>query len=582
MEMHRFLSVAVVLVATLGLVAGDVDLMRVFPKHAIDETQRKAHYDFVTTHTELYRARSAKLSKRDLVMSHQEVFTQLQNPASADYNAAHRFVLRISEQAGLHMELETTFGSYHYKIFNHNTAEVTTTLSKIEDHKSRHPDKILDYIPLLPEAKVSDNIMGTCTDYQRAKGRLSAGNNTVSENVVLDKIEDGTINPVSSPETDSLPRTDILVKTTAISSEDTNTLIQKIESATKQGLRYTGLGSINDGKSSLQFSFDGDADPSCTDFGKYVSIVSTLREVQWVEPQIHLVTFNRWAKGIIQTASSTYTPLHQRSTVGLTGQSVITDSDYQIIGVADTGVDMSSCYFYDSAVSHLTVKSKDGSKTSSTHRKIIQYITFADSYDDATEAHGTHVAGTVAGQATSTKSYGDFVKFNGMAPKAKLSVFDMGNSKGQLSSPSVASDLLPVQYKAGARIFTWSWGCAATSLTDTCGGAYTSNAQDTDEFLWDFPDAMVFIANGNTGQTPAGVASTVGAPATAKNVVSVGASMTEQNVFKAFSASVRDGVNSNFDISSLAYFSSRGPCQDGRVKPEVTAPGTVPQGCSGS
>jgi subtilisin family serine protease len=256
------------------------------------------------------------------------------------------------------------------------------------------------------------------------------------------------------------------------------------------------------------------------------------------------------------------------TTVSLNGED-------QIVGVTDTGLDMSNCYFYDPDVSALSVKSSDGSKQSSTHRKVVQYYCSTDCMDDATEAHGTHVAGTVAGYATKTKAYGDFVKFNGVAPLAKLAFFDIGKPSGDLAAPGdVNLNLLVKQYNVGARIFSWSWGCKATKISSDCGGAYLSNSEQTDKFLWEYPDSMVFIANGNTGTSPEGVPSTVGAPATAKSCVSVGASMTETNVFKAFASSVLDGVTSDFDINSLAYFSSRGPCHDGRVKPEVTAPGT--------
>ena len=51
----------------------------------------------------------------------------------------------------------------------------------------------------------------------------------------------------------------------------------------------------------------------------------------------------------------------------------------------------------------------------------------------------------------------------------------------------------------------------------------------------------------------------IGAPATAKNAICVGASNT-----------------GSFGSEGLAYFSSRGPASDGRFKPDLVAPGYVP------
>jgi hypothetical protein len=296
-----------------------------------------------------------------------------------------------------------------------------------------------------------------------------------------------------------------------------------------------------------------------------VSEVSALRGVEWIERKFQSFTSNRWTKGVCQTASSTYEPFTLRSGVTLTGAG-------QIVGVSDTGLDTSSCYFYDPDVPDSAVKSKDGSKTSSTHRKLVQYIGYVDFSDDVLEQHGTHVCGTIAGSALGAKSYGDFVKFNGMATSAKLAFFDIGDNTGSLSTPpDIWHDMLNKQYAAGARIFSESWGCKATDTG--CGGAYNTNSMNADWFMWTHPDALVLIANGNAGASAAGSASTVGAPATAKSCVGVGASLSETNVFKAFSSSVPDGVTSDFNIDALAFFSSRGPTSDNRVKPEVTAPG---------
>ena len=75
-------------------------------------------------------------------------------------------------------------------------------------------------------------------------------------------------------------------------------------------------------------------------------------------------------------------------------------------------------------------------------------------------------------------------------------------------------------------------------------------ARTLDAFVAENPDMLVVVANGNEGPN----AGTVLTPATAKNIVAVGA---------------LSGAN------DVASFSSLGPTKDGRIKPTLVAPGTA-------
>ena len=77
---------------------------------------------------------------------------------------------------------------------------------------------------------------------------------------------------------------------------------------------------------------------------------------------------------------------------------------------------MSNCYFRDDSASLVY------DVVNTANRKVIYYNTYQDGTDDV-GGHGTHVAGSVAGN--STKTYGDFVKYNGMAYNAKIAFFDI-------------------------------------------------------------------------------------------------------------------------------------------------------------
>ena len=60
--------------------------------------------------------------------------------------------------------------------------------------------------------------------------------------------------------------------------------------------------------------------------------------------------------------------------------------------------------------------------------------------------------------------------------------------------------------------------------------------------------------------------STIGSPSQSKNSLTVGSSMTGRWV---------QDPSGKSNTSYVSYFSSNGPAADGRIKPEVVAPGNV-------
>ena len=134
-------------------------------------------------------------------------------------------------------------------------------------------------------------------------------------------------------------------------------------------------------------------------------------------------------------------------------------------------------------------------------------------------------------------------------------------------------DLQSMAYRDGARLSANSWGASTA-------GAYDSDAQRYDALVRDaqpagsaVPNAgnqemVIVFAAGNDGSGT----QTVGAPGTAKNVITVGAGENVQPFGGSDGSGISDtGADSANDIIS---FSSRGPCSDGRKKPDLCAPGT--------
>ncbi len=234
----------------------------------------------------------------------------------------------------------------------------------------------------------------------------------------------------------------------------------------------------------------------------------------------------------------------------------------QVVAVLDTGIDPDMCYFRDT-VRGLPPRNEcnGGTTIDSLQRKVLA-VDFLWSNECSggiassewdTQGHGTHVAGTVAGDNFANpiaRNPGD-----GMAPGAKLVVQDCGYQVNACADcPGIGCpvvDLNPIfqqTYTQGARIHSNSWGDQEDASPQN---NYTTGSQDVDEFMWNHKDFLIFFAAGNSGP---GTAS-VGSPSTAKSAVSVGA------------------TSRGSSAGSMASFSSCGPTDDGRIKPEITVPG---------
>jgi len=160
-------------------------------------------------------------------------------------------------------------------------------------------------------------------------------------------------------------------------------------------------------------------------------------------------------------------------------------------------------------------------------------------YDD--NGHGTHCASIATGTGEGNSAY------KGVAPGAALVGIKVLNSAGSGSLSTIVNGVnWAVTNKAtyGIEILSLSLGTSTSSDgTDSLSQA-CNNAVDQ--------GLVVCVAAGNSGPKKY----TVGSPGAAEKVITVGA--------------FADVGHSGFYIAS---FSSRGPTADGRIKPDVCAPG---------
>lgn len=219
----------------------------------------------------------------------------------------------------------------------------------------------------------------------------------------------------------------------------------------------------------------------------------------------------------------------------------------QVVSVADTGLDMQSCFFKDSN-GNVQTSLHSSPVTQSGKRKVVQYChTDQSDTSDVAVGHGTHVAGTIAGKIENANLYTDG-QFNGVAPNAKIAFMDLGNANGRLTSLAAENLYLPGR-SAGARIHTNSWGGYYS------GSPFYAGAS-VDSFLYENPDQLIFFAAGNGGDFMPDPS--LSQQSSAKNIIVVGSGETTLH---------------SKDVGNVAYYSSKGPAHDGRFKPDIVAPG---------
>jgi hypothetical protein len=183
------------------------------------------------------------------------------------------------------------------------------------------------------------------------------------------------------------------------------------------------------------------------------------------------------------------------------------------------------------------------------HRKVVAFKLFQGASAGENPYHGSHVNGTVAGDDSVT---GGTSYYDGMSIKGRVYFVDLTSAGGSFV---IGADLTPLwdSVYLGRGLpdslrpivqHSGSWG-AANSVGD-----YQVMDASTDAYCWTHPDFLNIFAAGNEGGTRR-----IRNPGIAKDVLTVGAT--------------GNGTASN----TIAGFSSRGPTQDNRIKPNICAPG---------
>lgn len=266
--------------------------------------------------------------------------------------------------------------------------------------------------------------------------------------------------------------------------------------------------------------------------GRALDDLAALPEVVYVEPVPEYRFYNERARdltGVTPLQAGGFLSLED---MGLSGVG-------QIIGLADSGIDTGSTEDI-----HPDLQSIPGQ---------MPKVAMLKSWAGAATArdlngHGTHMAATVAGTGAASQG-----RFKGIAPGASIYFQGLLDARGELVPPPDLATLFEPAYAAGVRVHINGWGGET--------GGYYGTASQIDRFVRRCPDFLTVFSAGNGG--PAAGALTP--EAYSKNGLAVGASQSPHPLFNP----------DQKDAGAIASFSSRGPTPDGRIKPEIYAPGSL-------
>ncbi|MFH1680658.1 MAG: S8 family serine peptidase, partial [Candidatus Eisenbacteria bacterium] len=260
--------------------------------------------------------------------------------------------------------------------------------------------------------------------------------------------------------------------------------------------------------------------------------LAVLPGVRWIEPYREPLFFNQACQWVVQSGLAGVRSIWQRGLRGGGG----------LLSACDSGLRTSHRMFFDE------LRSITGYGDFPDHRKVVAYrkacdsplIVFGD--DPGAWYHGTHTACTLAGNDSTFGASG----LDGIAPDARLFFVDAGGTSNIVYTPADLADLFRPVYEGndagGPRIMSNSWGVLG-------GGAYDFRCEQLDRFVWEHKDFLIVFSNGN-GWVPNSVAS----PAASKNCVGAG------------------GTGNGSEANLIYAGTSRGPTDDGRVKPTICAP----------
>ena len=291
--------------------------------------------------------------------------------------------------------------------------------------------------------------------------------------------------------------------------------------------------------------------------------IARMSGVLWIEPW-SVPVLNDEKQGLILAGKLTGAGSAPSSYLAWIQSKGLASTPDFLVDVSDTGIDQG---VLDPQVLHKDFLSSAGLSR-------VAYARYVGAFDQEVvpmdvAGHGTINASIVGGYNVDTAFPSvdpDGYRYGlGIHPYARLGITQI--FAPDYTNPNFAT-MVDKMYHDGARISSNSWGTYNNSYTADCQ-IYDSLVRDAQPTVLANQEMTILFSSGNKG--PGGHLTS---PGNAKNVICVGAS---ENLRAGVDGCEIDSTGAD-DINSIISFSSSGPSADGRIKPDLMAPGTHIQG----
>ena len=237
----------------------------------------------------------------------------------------------------------------------------------------------------------------------------------------------------------------------------------------------------------------------------------------------------------------------------------------------------------------------DGGKVLTSHVEFGSRVQQIDN-STTTSSHSTHVAGTMVAQGINANA-------RGMAPNAHLKAWDYNNDDAEMSAAS--KELLVSNHsygqvvgwvyndsRSGDQKWEWYGNSQISNFEDYKFGFYDSQSQSWDKIAYDAPNYLIVKSAGNKqNENGPGISKTDATKTLEKYYLGSGSDTSfvarsrndsydnlptysvAKNILTVGAVSIiTNGANLASDIK-ISNFSSWGPTDDGRVKPDIVGVG---------
>ncbi len=247
---------------------------------------------------------------------------------------------------------------------------------------------------------------------------------------------------------------------------------------------------------------------------------------------------------------------------------------YYVTDNSNAAISISSDNVYPGGIAGLsltgagiTPREWDAGAVRTTHQEYVGRVVMGDGVS-TTHYHSTHVAGTII-------ATGVVPNAKGMAYAANLRAFDWNSDNSEMAAEAASGALMSNHSYGFGRgwVWTgsgWTWygNSSISSTEDYLFGFYDSNSQAWDQIAYNAPNYLIVKSAGNDrgdgpGTSPPndGPYDCIGQQGISKNILTVAAVND-----------VSGGYNGPGSVV-MSSFSSWGPADDGRIKPDISANG---------